>query len=361
MRFGLSEEQRLLQSTLTRLLEEHAPLDAVRDAAQSGDVAPAALRDALTEVGLPGLLVPHNHGGLGLSMLDAALIAEALGQAVAPAPFVAPWVMAPVAIRLGASPEQAHDWLPAIADGTMRIACGVSEHVGSRSGGISHSPSSGLSGEALFVLDPVGSTDYLISDRDGGLHRVAADAPNVDTTLLTTVDRTRSYALVTFDDVAAETLPNANADVIRETIHAGRIAIAADTLGAAQAMLDKSVAYALEREQFGRVIGSFQAVKHLCAEMAAALEPCRAMVWHAAHTYDTVPEEGPLLSCHVKAHLGEVGKMVARTATEVHGGMGFTDLLGLHYWFKRIGVNRQTLGTPERAREDAARLQGWVA
>ena len=138
------------------------------------------------------------------------------------------------------------------------------------------------------------------------------------------------------------------------------MAIAADILGAAQTMLDRAVAYAKERRQFGRVIGSFQAVKHLCAEMAAALEPCRAFIWHAAHALDAAPEEGPILACHVKAHLSEVGQRVARTATEVHGGMGFTDLLGLHYWFKRIGVNRQLLGGPERAREDAARLQGWL-
>jgi len=360
MRFGLSEEQRLLQSSLTRLLEEHAPLDAVRDAAGSGAVAPVALTGALNELGLPGLLVPHNHGGLGLGMLDAALCAEALGASVAPAPFIAPWVMAPVAVRLGASPEQADEWLPAIAQGTMRFACAMSEHAGARSRGITRSGET-LSGEALFALDTEGATDFLVADQDGGLHRVAATDAQMTTTRLTTVDRTRSYALLILEGALCDPLPNADLSVIQQTINAGRIAVAADTLGAAQAMLDKSVAYALEREQFGRVIGSFQAVKHMCAEMAAALEPCRAMVWHAAHAYDAMPDEGPLLCCHLKAHMAEVGKQVARTATEVHGGMGFTDLLGLHYWFKRIGVNRQTLGTPERAREEAGRLQGWVA
>jgi alkylation response protein AidB-like acyl-CoA dehydrogenase len=120
---------------------------------------------------------------------------------------------------------------------------------------------------------------------------------------------------------------------------------AADTLGAAQAMLDMAVAYAGTREQFGRVIGSFQAVKHLCAEMAAALEPCRALTWYAAHALSALPAEAELYACHAKAHLAEVGSFIARTATEVHGGMGFTDLLGLHYWFKRIGLNRQLLGT----------------
>ena len=137
--------------------------------------------------------------------------------------------------------------------------------------------------------------------------------------------------------------------------------LAADTLGAAQNMLDQAVEYAMQREQFNRPIGSFQAVKHMCAEMAASLEPCRAMVWYASHALDALPAEASLSACHAKAHLAEVGKFVAKTATEVHGGMGFTDLLGLHYWFKRIGYNRQMLGAPELLREQAARLQGLCA
>lgn len=360
MQFGLSEEQRLLQSSLTRMLEERASLAIVREAITSNEVTTEGIQGGLLELGIPGLLVPHNHGGLGLGMLDAAITAEALGTYVAPAAFTAPFVMAPIAIHLGSSQAQADEWLPAIADGSMRCAVGVSEHAGARSRGVK-CVNGKLYGEVMFVLDVQEATDYLIADGTGSLYRLPADAPGVTMTPLTTVDLTRANAAMTLEAAAAEILPRSNnAQVIRETIDAGRIALAADTLGAAQTMLGKSVAYALEREQFGRVIGSFQAVKHMCAEMAAALEPCRAMVWHAAHAYDEIPEEGPLLSCHVKAHLAEVGKMVAKTATEVHGGMGFTDLLGLHYWFKRIGVNRQTLGGPEVVREEAARLQGWV-
>jgi alkylation response protein AidB-like acyl-CoA dehydrogenase len=87
--------------------------------------------------------------------------------------------------------------------------------------------------------------------------------------------------------------------------------------------------------------------------MVADLEPCYALVWHAAYCYDYSPEEARLMACHAKAHVSEMGKGISKKATEVHGGMGFTDLLGLHYWFKRIGVNRQILGSPEQAREEA--------
>src|SRR3546814_6833901 len=93
------------------------------------------------------------------------------------------------------------------------------------------------------------------------------------------------------------------------------------------AMIEKAVDYAGQREQFGRPIGSFQAVKHMCAEMAARHEPCRALVWYAAHVFDALPEDASLAACHAKSLTGDVHRFVARTATEVHGGMGFTDLL----------------------------------
>jgi len=152
---------------------------------------------------------------------------------------------------------------------------------------------------------------------------------------------------------------NNHAEAQRKMIDAGRVLLAADTLGAAAMMLEKAVEYAKTRDQFNRPIASFQAVKHMCAEMAAKLEPCRSMVWYAAYAQDQVPEEAALMACLAKSHLSEVGKFVARTSTEVHGGMGFTDLLGLHYWFKRIGANRQLLGGPEKLRAEAAELQGW--
>jgi alkylation response protein AidB-like acyl-CoA dehydrogenase len=95
--------------------------------------------------------------------------------------------------------------------------------------------------------------------------------------------------------------------------------------------------------------------------MAAMLEPARALVWYAAHAQDALPDDARVLACHAKAHLGEVGREVSRMATEVHGGMGFTHELGLHYWFKRLSANRQLLGGPARCRRDAAALQGWGA
>ena len=176
---------------------------------------------------------------------------------------------------------------------------------------------------------------------------------------MSSLDASRRLTELTFEATPAE--PLASNDALTRLRDAAWVMLAADTLGACQTMLDKAVAYAKERKQFGRTIGSFQAVKHLCAEMAAELEPARALVWYAAYAFDHEPGEASLMAAHAKAHTSEIGRFIARTSTEVHGGIGMTDLLGLHYWFKRIGQNRQLLGGPERVREIAAKLQGLAA
>jgi alkylation response protein AidB-like acyl-CoA dehydrogenase len=176
---------------------------------------------------------------------------------------------------------------------------------------------------------------------------------------LITVDNTRSFSEVKLNNVDIDILEQtvSHTDAINRAIDAGRIILAADSIGASQRLIDKAVEYSKERKQFGRVIGSFQAVKHMCAEMVADLEPCYSLVWHAAHCFDNSPEESRLMACHAKSHVSEISKIIAKKATEVHGGMGFTDLMGVHYWFKRIGVNRHTLGAPELLREEAAKIQ----
>jgi len=196
MQFGLSEEQKLLGETLRRLLEEQAPLETVR-AVVEGDPSPRqAIRQGLGELGIPGLLVPEAHGGLGLGFLDAAIVAERLGGAVAPVGWLAPWVIAPVAVAIGGSTEQRKRWLPAIARDELRLAAAISEGAGARSGAGVIAQGGRLEGEALFALDTESATDYLVADRSGGLHLVPADDPNVRETRLTTVDRTREFSRI---------------------------------------------------------------------------------------------------------------------------------------------------------------------
>jgi len=360
MYFGLSEEQKSLEENIHRFLEDNASLDVIKAVANGESEKAQQVHQGIIDLGLSGLVVPEEYGGLELNMLFATVVASALGSGTAPVPYAGSYVMAPIAINLGGDEQQKSNWLPKIAGGECVIGVGLSEYVGAREDSGIEFSNGKLSGRCLFLIDGKDADAYLLADKSGQLYLVDSSSSGITVTELTTVDKTRTSIELVLDKVDAEILPNSsNKEVIEKVLDAGRLMLAADTVGAAQVMLDKSVAYSLERKQFGRLIGSFQAVKHMCAEMAAELEPCHSMIWHAAHCQDNVPEEARLMACQTKAHVSEVGKQVSKTATEVHGGMGFTDELGLHYWFKRIGLNRQLLGSPELIREEAGKLQGF--
>lgn len=360
MDFSLTTDQKMMQDSLARTLVEASALDRVRKFADDPADRGADIWAALVDFGLPGIVIPEEYGGLGLKLLDAALMSEALGRAVAPVPFMGV-VLAPLALQIAGSREQQSEWLPKLASGEVTAAVAISEPVAGARDGAGVSVSGGrLSGRALFVPGGLGAQLLVVADKTGGLHLVRGDAAGLTREIMTGIDQTRRMAELRFDNVAAEPLA-AGRGALERLRDAGWVLLAADTVGACDVMIEKAVDYAKERRQFGRVIGSFQAVKHLCAEMAAETEPCRSLVWYAAYAFDEAPDEASLVAAHAKAHTSEVGRFVARTATEVHGGMGITDLLGLHYWFKRVGLNRQLLGGPERVRRWAAQIQGLVA
>jgi len=361
MYFGLSEEQKSLEENINRFLEDNASLDVIKAVANGESDKAKEVHQGIIDLGLSGLIVPEDYGGLELNMLFATVVAAALGSGTAPVPYTGSYVMAPMAINLGGDDNQKSNWLPKIAGGECVIGVGLSEYVGAREdAGIEFSDGK-LSGRCLFLIDGKDADAYLLANKSGELFIVDSASSGISVTELTTVDKTRTSIELVLDQVDAEILPGSNdKKVIEKVLDAGRLMLAADTVGAAQVMLDKSVAYSLERKQFGRLIGSFQAVKHMCAEMAADLEPCRSLVWYASYAQNDIPEESHLTACHAKAHLSEVAHDIARTATQVHGGMGFTDLLGLHYWFKRIGLTRQIFGGPEIVRKEAAASQGFL-
>lgn len=332
MEFALTPEQRQLLSSVERTLADACDLATVR-AITDGDAGKAkALWAALTDLGAPAALVPEAHGGAGLELLDAALIAEQLGRFAAPTPFI-PTTLCALAIARGGGEALQAKHLPAVAEGrtTGGVQLGASE------------------------VTPLCAADaaLLVRERNGGLELAEGGFTLV---ALPSLDTTRPACRIT------EAGPGRPLTIDTAFLRAaGWVLVAADTLGAASAMIDKAVAYSQERQQFGRPIATFQAVKHMCAEMAAALEPCRALVWYTAYALGSNLPDGELAAAHAKAHLAEVGRFVARTATEVHGGMGFTDLSGLPFWFRRIEANRHSLGVPEAVRRHAAALQGLTA
>jgi alkylation response protein AidB-like acyl-CoA dehydrogenase len=337
MDFGLSDDQRMLEDSLRGFLADRVPITRVRELRDADCPNDRAIWRALAELGATGILIPEAQGGSGLAL-----------------------VMAPIALRAAAGPG-ADAWLGGIAGGDIVMGAAVTEAFSVREeagvtleGGV-------LRGKAMMAIDAVDADLVLLAVSGDRLAVVRGDAAGLATTRLATIDATRCTAELVLDGVTPEAVYEGAGDAIARMLDAGRIVLAADALGACESMISQAVAYSAERVQFGRPIGSFQAVKHMCAEMIAELEPARSLFWYAAHAFDAAPDEAPLLACHVLAHVSEIGREIASTATQVHGGIGWTDEQNLHFWFKRVAVARHLLGGPETLRERAASLQDLAA
>ena len=360
MDFGLSEDQQLLEETVRSFLREHVPITRVRELRDEGRANDRSLWRDLAEMGITGILIPEAQGGSGLRLLDAALVSQSLGYSVASTPFLSSAVMVPVALA-AVKGKETDAWLAGIAGGEIAFGIAVTETFSTREGAGVVKDGDALSGKAMMAIDAGGADFILIALGGDRLAVIRGDADGLEKTRLATVDATRCASELLLDGVTPEAVFDGAGSGIARMLDAGRIALAADTFGVCESMIEQAVAYAQQRKQFERLIGSFQAVKHMCAEMIAELEPARSLLWYAAHSFDAMPDEAPLMACHVLAHVSEIGREIASVATQVHGGIGWTDEQNLHFWFKRIGVARHLLGGPELLRNRAAELQGLAA
>lgn len=364
MNFGLSEEQGLLEETVRRFLAERTPIARLRELREGESVYDTGLWKEFAALGAAGCLIDEAHGGSGLGVLDAAVIATALGHGAAPLPFLSSAVMAPLLLGALGSPEQQKHWLPRLAAGEGRVSVAASERVERRQEAGFEETGGQLAGTALFVPDAPGAEAYLIPVGDD-LWLVPGGSAGLAVRSLPTIDASRGLAELRCQQVAGERVGPAGGagEAVSHALDVARVILAADALGCCDRALELAVAYAQERKQFDRPIASFQAVKHLCAEMAAAIEPARSLLWYAAHAFDesgtSLAEEPAVLAALAKSHMSDVATFVLRSATEVHGGIGFTDECDLHFWFHRVALDRQLLGGPEKLRARAAALQGW--
>ena len=154
----------------------------------------------------------------------------------------------------------------------------------------------------------------MVYDKNGQLGIVSMESSEIEIINLITVDKTRVFQEILFNNAEIDILESTSNSIeaVNNAIDAGRITIAADSLGASKAMLDKAIEYSKERKQFNRAIGSFQAVKHMCAEMASELEPCYSLLWHAAHSFDNNEKNKKIMDCHAKSHISDVSKMILK-------------------------------------------------
>ena len=362
MDFGLSEEQTLLQDTIRRWVESECPSTRVRAIMESPTGHNPALWRELAELGVVGLVVPVEHGGTGLELLDAALAAEVLGWGCVPGPFLGS-TMAAVALVASGHAEAQRTWLPRLASGDALVTFALGEGLGQWDAGhlTSRVTAGKLSGEKPLV--PYGDVaDAIVvaaEDESGpGLWLVERGGAGVSHTKLKVFDMTRRVTMATFDCTPAVKIATGRAAIDRAR-DAGLVLVAADAFGGAARCLDMTAKYSLTREQFGQPIGAFQGVKHQLADLACDLEPSRSLWWYAAHAFDHLAEKSERHAAIAKAHMTDLYDRVTRAAIELHGGIGFTWEFDLHLWWRRAVFDRAFLGEASYHRERAAALAGW--
>jgi alkylation response protein AidB-like acyl-CoA dehydrogenase len=358
MEFGLSPDQRQFGVVLRQLLADRADTAAVLRSAD-GVGFDAALWGDLCAIGAPMLAIPEVQGGLGGGCLDSVVLAEALGTAVAPVPSLVPWHLAPYLLAR-ADAAVADSWLPKIAGGAVRMAVALPE-AGCEMAVVR--AATRLDGTICHLSEAAHATHLLVFHGDGAVTLTDLMGEGVRVRAVPSLDRTNPLADVTLDGCAAEVVVGltADADVRRQLVARARVLLAAEMVGAGQAMLDAAVSYVQVRRQFGQALANFQSVRHACAEMATMLEPCRALTWYAAHAVDIDLPDAHLVACHAKAHTADMAREIATLATQLHGAIGFTHELGLHLRLKRIAATRQLFGTPEQCRVEAAAAQSLLA
>jgi len=359
MHFGLTEEQELLQQTVQGFVDGECPPTRLREIFDTGTGHDPALWKGLAEMGITGLVVPEEHGGAGLEVLELALVAETLGGGALPGPFLG-HSLACLAIALGGSEAQRTRWLPALASGEAigSVALAESEDRWEPDAWGSSVSDGSLQGHKRHVPHALLADLFVVGVSGGGLAVVEKGASGLRVEPVACIDRTRPIGELHLDGTPGELLER-GAEAGARTRDAGLSLLAADAFGAAWRLTTLTVDYAKQRQQFGRPIAEFQAVKHQLADMATQIEPCRGLFWYSAHAFDHLPDDAARAAAIAKAHTTDRAVEIARAAVELHGGLGFTWECDVQIWFKRAMFDRSFLGTPEHHRARSAALGGW--
>ncbi|WP_062645387.1 acyl-CoA dehydrogenase family protein [Streptomyces maremycinicus] len=388
---GFTAEQDGIRRTLRELLHRRCGPEELRAALDTPRGHDPALWTALAErLGLPGLALPEAYGGVGCPVTDLALAAEETGRVLAPSPLLATSVLAaPLVLALGTDAQRA-GLLPRICDGTLTAALAVPAPAlataldltgpqdgdwagGGRAGGIQARRVQGvwrLYGEAAQVLDGHSAGALVVAAHTGGFVRsrtllfvVAGDASGLVRTRQTALDATRPQARVQLRDVRAELLGGEEAEVTQALSHAGDFAaafLACEAVGAADRVLERTVEYLGRREQFGRVIGSFQAVQHRLADVYVRIQAARSAAYYAAWAAGGPGDpggSGPPRERVGGLALAQALEALRRAAAEgiqLHGGIGFTWEHEAHLFFKRATGDELLFGPVHRLRAHAA-------
>ncbi|MEA2382835.1 MAG: hypothetical protein QOH72_2806 [Solirubrobacteraceae bacterium] len=351
MRFELTDDQQAIQRTAKEFLASRYPAEEVRRLALEDERGFTDEQwQAVVELGWPALVVAEDDGGLGLGVVELAVLQEQLGYALAPTPLLST-VATALAISAAGSPEQRAEWLPGLAEGERR---GTVAPVPASLDFVDHV----LTGTLEAVPDAAGADLLVAPTGHDQLSVVDLHGDGVRVEPVEGLDPTRRLSTITLDGAPSTPLGATDGRALARARDVITVAVAAESVGVAQRAMEMAVEHARDRHQFGRPIGVFQAVSHACAQMLLEVEGARSAVMFAAWALDASPEEAALAAAMAKAYASDAGWRVPAAALQVLGGIGFTWEHDLHFWLKRGRANAAAWGDGRWHRARVADLIG---
>ena len=370
MNFAFTEEQEELRSTVRAFMESKSSEEAVREQMETEAGYDAAVWSQMAEqMGLQSLAIPEEYGGSGFGFIELGIVLEEMGRALLCAPFYSSVVLAANTLLLSGDESAKTEYLPKIASGEIIATVAYVEPSGKwdESGIEMKASGSGasvtLNGTKMYVIDGHTADLIIVAARSGAgvsLYAVAGDASGLTRTPLSTMDQTRKQAKLEFSDTPA-TLIGTDGDgwnVMSQMLDLAAIGLAAEQVGGAQKVLDMAVEYAKVRVQFGRPIGSFQAIKHKCADMLLEVESAKSAAYYGMWCASEMNDELPSVASLAKAYCSEAYFHAAAENIQIHGGIGFTWEHPAHLYFKRAKSSELMFGDPTYHREQLAQRIG---
>jgi alkylation response protein AidB-like acyl-CoA dehydrogenase len=355
MQFGLSESQQILKDTARKFFAGESPIAAARKTMETETAYDAALWTKLAEQGFTGIITPEEYGGMGLGKVELVLLMEEAGYALLPGPFFSTVALAGSVIDACATPEQKKKYLQRIAAGQARATVALVEATGSWDpDSLKISAAGGkLNGTKLFVTDAA-VADFIVVVAADDVFVVDAKAPGLHIEPMKGMDLARKIYAVEFKNTPAEKLGDPSG--LAGALNVATAALCAEMTGGMQRTLELTVAYAKTRKQFGKPIGIFQAVQHLCADMYLETESSRSATYYAAWALEeNVPDAAAAISV-AKIYASDASRNVGNRGIQVHGGMGFTWENDIHLYYRRAKASETMLGDAAFHRERIARL-----
>ena len=363
MNFAFSEEQEELRKTVRSFLDQKSPETEVRRLMETDEgYDPAVWKQMGEQLGLQGLIVPEEFGGSGYSYVELGVVLEEMGRALLCAPYFSTVVLAGNALLHSGDDAAKKDYLPGIASGETIATLAFTEPSGKwdEAGITMEAMKKGdgwvLNGTKSFVLDGATASLILVAARTGkgvSLFGVEGDASGLTRTALSTMDQTRKQAKLEFNGTPARLIGTEGDGwkTLSTVLDLAAVALAAEQVGGAQKVLDMSVEYAKVRIQFGRPIGSFQAIKHKCADMLLEVESAKSAAYYGMWCASEMNDELPSVASLAKAYCSEAYFHSAAENIQIHGGIGFTWEHPAHLYFKRAKSSELLFGDPTYHRE----------